>query len=529
MKKIFEKDHLTYDWEEHNEVSFNISFPVSQQFLDRNATMYLHVEYEADYRFKDQHTDLDMPEHKSIPGYSNAWFKDEGNTIVMHRSIPLIKYTPLVEEKKTVNLLSGDIEVKEEKNEDDEGKPKPYIQHVKPEIYCYTSPDTTVYPRNGIPDQLRNVVLVNTELNYYEPLFVCSDYWMYNELLVPLNNTVDTANVTVHFQPYSFMKLMMIGQMDTVNQMYKEWGLQQDMDLTKKMLAETNFYLLVLTMFVSLAHTVCEVMAFKNEIHFWKNRESMKGISVRTLFIHLVMSVIIFLYLLDRNEETSYMIILPAGFGILIECWKITKACKVESKDSFPWISITDKDSYHEDETDKHDKIAMKYLSYAMYPLLAIYTVYSLMYEEHKGWYSFVINTLVGAVYVFGFITMTPQLYINYKLKSVEHLPWRALIYRFLNTIIDDLFSFIISMPTMHRLSCFRDDIIFVIYLYQRWIYRVDKTRDPYGTLSKEEKAKEENKKIEAEGESEGESSSGDDIISKEGEGDQQDIRQRKK
>jgi hypothetical protein len=32
-------------------------------------------------------------------------------------------------------------------------------------------------------------------------------------------------------------------------------------------------------------------------------------------------------------------------------------------------------------------------------------------------------------------------------------------------------------MPTMHRLACFRDDIIFFIYLYQRWIYNVDTTR----------------------------------------------------
>ena len=32
-------------------------------------------------------------------------------------------------------------------------------------------------------------------------------------------------------------------------------------------------------------------------------------------------------------------------------------------------------------------------------------------------------------------------------------------------------------MPTMHRLSCFRDDIIFFIMLYQRYIYPVDKSR----------------------------------------------------
>jgi len=77
---------------------------------------------------------------------------------------------------------------------------------------------------------------------------------------------------------------------------------------------------------------------------------------------------------------------------------------------------------------------------------------------------------------------MCPQLYINYKLQSVEHMPQRTLFYKFLNTIIDDLFSFIITMPTMHRMSCFRDDVIFVVYLYQRYKYRVDKTRGMYAT-----------------------------------------------
>ena len=45
-------------------------------------------------------------------------------------------------------------------------------------------------------------------------------------------------------------------------------------------------------------------------------------------------------------------------------------------------------------------------------------------------------------------------------------MPQNVLFYRFLNTIIDYLFSFIIKMPTMHRISCFRDDVIFVIYIY---------------------------------------------------------------
>ena len=45
-------------------------------------------------------------------------------------------------------------------------------------------------------------------------------------------------------------------------------------------------------------------------------------------------------------------------------------------------------------------------------------------------------------------------------------------------------------MPTMHRISCFRDDIIFVVYLYQRWIYKVDKTRGLYATEEKKKAVK---------------------------------------
>ena len=52
---------------------------------------------------------------------------------------------------------------------------------------------------------------------------------------------------------------------------------------------------------------------------------------------------------------------------------------------------------------------------------------------------------------------MTPQLFIKYKLKSVSHLPWRMMTYKALNTFIDDLFAFVIKMPTMYRLGCFRD------------------------------------------------------------------------
>jgi hypothetical protein len=112
--------------------------------------------------------------------------------------------------------------------------------------------------------------------------------------------------------------------------------------------------------------------------------------------------------------------------------------------------------------------------------------VYSLVYDKHRGWYSWLLSMLTGYIYAFGFVMMCPQLFINYRLKSVAHLPWRALCYKVskppgtrqracavslwhlftgdtcnpqaFNTFIDDVFAFIIHMPTMHRIACFRDD-----------------------------------------------------------------------
>ena len=46
-----------------------------------------------------------------------------------------------------------------------------------------------------------------------------------------------------------------------------------------------------------------------------------------------------------------------------------------------------------------------------------------------------------------------------------------------LNTFIDDLFAFVIKMPLLHRLACLRDDVVFLVYLYQKWIYPEDKRR----------------------------------------------------
>ena len=205
---------------------------------------------------------------------------------------------------------------------------------------------------------------------------------------------------------------------------------------------------------------------------------------------------IIFLYLLDN--DTSFVVLASTAVGVAIEFWKLTQAMHVTlerkpagSSSLLPFrLKFKDKASYTDSKTDEHDATAMRYLSLALLPCVGGYALYTLKDQTHRSWYSWVLSSLVGAVYTFGFVLMCPQLYLNYKLKSVAHLPWRQMTYKFLNTIIDDLFAFVIKMPTLHRLAVFRDDVVFAVYLYQRWIYRVDATRaNEFGFVAAEAEA----------------------------------------
>jgi uncharacterized protein with PQ loop repeat len=172
------------------------------------------------------------------------------------------------------------------------------------------------------------------------------------------------------------------------------------------------------------------------------------------------------------------LVIVPCGFGVIIEIWKVTKAFKIKFswESGFPRLSFGGM-SELEKATAQHDVDSMKYLSYVLYPLCAAGAVYSLLYTPHKSWYSWTIQSLVNGVYAFGFLFMLPQLYLNYKLKSVAHMNFKSFMYKAFNTFIDDLFAFIITTPYSHKVATLRDDVCFLIYLYQRWLYPVDKSR----------------------------------------------------
>lgn len=366
------------------------------------------------------------------------------------------------------------------------------VSHWRSRLTVNIVGDHFLFDREYLPNDVHRYLRVfqNGKKVVYLPLLFVDELSNRVKDLVEINSTTTELPLIISYDSISLGRLRFwIHMQDAVYSLQQFGFTEKDADEIKGIFVDTNLYFLALTFFVAAFHLLFDFLAFKNDISFWKQKKSMVGMSSKAVLWRCFSTIVIFLYLLD--EQTSLLVLIPAGIGSMIEVWKVKKAFKIQvfwkgGKPTFLFGKLDES----ERRTEEYDTLAMKYLSYLLYPLCVGGAVYALIFLRYKSWYSWLINSLVNGVYAFGFLFMLPQLFVNYKLKSVAHLPWKAFMYKAFNTFIDDVFAFIITMPTSHRLACFRDDVVFLIYLYQRWLYPVDKTRvNEYG-VSYDEKPK---------------------------------------
>eukprot|EP00941_MAST-03F_sp_MAST-3F-sp1_P002373 g2373.t1 len=472
-KLVWKQSELRYSFDYERSTNMTI---VPPEMLFKNGSVWAHV-----YVTMKGHSPNPLDE--TFEPRKRVYGKRQMN-VHLTRKVP----------KKVRNLLS-------EKNVEQEEENDFVIDNYwRPSLDIRLIHDFTTWPVAALP----KVILKEMKFDpspkrtgrFFPPLYFDDMFEMTSSFQM-LTNGVEESSTSVQKKlplEISFSHMSML-RWQVQSQMRENWKRQTESGLTtrhdfdemKRMLKETNPWLLGLTGTVTVVHMLFDCLAFKNEVQFWRKAKSMRGLSLYSIGTKIFFQGVILLYLIDN--DASRMIIFSSAIAILIECWKLTKAGRIISCSSFPFVQFEGDDLYNKSATKQYDEIAMKHLMYVMYPLVIGYSIYSLVHRQHASWYSWFLSSLVSFIYMFGFIMMTPQLWINYKLKSVAHLPWRALVYKSLNTFIDDLFAFIIKMPTMHRLSCFRDDIIFFIFLYQRYIYPVDhERRNEYGQKGKSEK-----------------------------------------
>ncbi|XP_064839024.1 lipid scramblase CLPTM1L-like [Oncorhynchus masou masou] len=402
--------------------------------------------------------------------------------------------TYMIPKPPEVSLISG-----EEATQAEQLKRKPKggdpavdrpVSHWRSRLTLNVVSEDFIFDRDFLPSDVHRYLRVfqNGKKRVYLPLLFVDELSHRVKDLMEINSTSTELPLTISYDTISLGKLRFwIHMQDAVYSLQQYGFTEKDADEIKGIFVETNLYFLALTFFVAAFHLLFDFLAFKHDISFWKQKKSMVGMSSKAVLWRCFSTIVIFMYLFD--EQTSLLVLIPAGVGSMIEVWKVKKAFKIQViwKGVKPTF-IFGKSDESERRTVEYDTLAMKYLSYLLYPMCIGGAVYALVFLRYKSWFSWIINSLVNGVYAFGFLFMLPQLFVNYKFKSVAHLPWKAFMYKAFNTFIDDIFAFIITMPTSHRLACFRDDVVFLVYLYQRWLYPVDKTRmNEYGLSYNEE------------------------------------------
>ncbi|BFG00150.1 cleft lip and palate transmembrane protein 1-like protein [Drosophila madeirensis] len=454
-----------FDYSRPFEHDFEVEVPLRTR---RNGSLYMHVVL-------------------ALEGEPLEWrsLRRDGPTVL--HTLSLTDY--MVPRAEAFNLLSEaadkpptkSVQGKAPKGKQGAAAARPST-HMRSNVYVTLLTDLFSVSQADVPPEMAPLIRVNRNQQIL-PILQTDTFNTRMKDLVAITRNTTEFTFSFHYKPVGVGKLRLMLLMEHATQALLTIGFAtKDIDEVKGIFSDTNVYLLCGTIFVSSIHMLFDFLSFKNDVSFWRQKQSYEGLSTRTTLWRAFSQFVIFLYLLDEN--TSYLVIVPVGLGTLIELWKCKKILRLEL--SFSGLvrrkleQQTDEQpngQLAEQQTDQFDRQGMRYLSYLLYPLCLGGAVYSLLYQPHRSWYSWTLNSMVNGVYAFGFLFMLPQLFVNYKLKSVAALPWRAFMYKAFNTFIDDFFAFIITMPTAHRVACLRDDIVFLIYLYQRWLYPVDKNR----------------------------------------------------
>lgn len=376
-----------------------------------------------------------------------------------------------------------------------------YYKYYKQALVLRVVTDTELYPVHNpvrgdgygmiIDDTSNHIINYKNDNNdqspshqhYYRPLFYVDDIALRHSSQVELASQ-DTGKPPVKL----IIKISFITpfrdvvqrQLSLSMKMAEQLLRQNELDEIRYMISDEYMYKFILTQIIGLIHLSLDYLAFKNEIGFYVGRgKDVTGISLSSIYSRSACDVIIFLYLIEGGN-TSWFVLFGIALSIGVELWKLIKFLqpKVNIK-RFPFVSFRDLSQLNSAEqlTVDYDGIARTYLSLVLYPLVLGLALYGRQFYAYKSWYSWTISNLANAVYTFGFICLCPQLYINYRLKSVAHMPWKVFVYKIFNTFIDDVFAFLIEMPMKHKIMTLRDDVVFLIFLIQAYIYRVDKTR----------------------------------------------------
>lgn len=498
------KNFSSYSFENEINITYNISY-LYRRKNHKNSRLYLISELKLD-------TDV----FKRL----NKYYGLEKEDLI--RSINILKYvedlTGLLNSGKDIDDISVGREFKKSKENENKtiidnnlNKEEPIPKlYYKNNFYLYIvktdkQEGLTIFQTYNI---LKVPLKLNTQRMEYLPIMALSDFWSMDSELIPVNRTQNgffTFKLYLSFNYIrSFLFNNMLGIQINEQIMYEKFSISGTKDMLVELIKNNSTFYLIILFTVNTLHTIFSYLGFSSDISYYKNLKKLDGVYTKYIFFNIFYMFITLIYILLQGA--NFIVKIELFISFVIEIWKLKKIFKISFEfNNFPYIiKLEYKQTFEQEEAKDYESEAVNMMvKYLLLPIGVVYLGYRIYYYSDNivknNWKSFVIF-IIEYIYfllnVFGFILLTPQIYLNYKLQSVEHLPMKAMTYKFLNTIIDDLYAFAVKTPTMYRIFCFRDDVIFVIYIYQIFKYRKNSRAVQLEKQRKE--MQEEKKKLEA-------------------------------
>ncbi|CAI5780262.1 lip and palate transmembrane 1 [Podarcis lilfordi] len=247
----------------------------------------------------------------------------------VHIVSPLTTY--MVPKPEEINLLTGEsitqqIEAEKKQNY---ALDEP-VSHWRSRLTLNVMVEDFVFDGSSLPADVHRymkMVQLGKTVHYLPILFIDQLSNRVKDLMI-INRSTTELPLTVSYDKISLGKLRFwIHMQDAVYSLQQFGFSEKDADEVKGIFVDTNLYFLALTFFVAAFHLLFDFLAFKNDISFWKKKKSMIGMSTKAVLWRCFSTVIIFLFLLD--EQTSLLVLIPAGIGAVIELWKVKKALKM--------------------------------------------------------------------------------------------------------------------------------------------------------------------------------------------------------
>jgi hypothetical protein len=282
-------DTLTVRVSEEQVASIPIKLPKS---VTKNGTLYLSV--------------FAVPKLGPVNLTEKNWWQKEVNH--PHTTYTLTRLTQYsVPEAETFNLLGEDAGKAAGKPAVDRTRP---VSHLRSKIVISVMGDAVSMPPDQVPGELAHYIQLTKDKKKYLPILYVDELTMRMRDLRMVNATDVSSVVEFTYKPISFGKLRLFMQFSgALRSMHNLGFTEKDTDEVKGIFADTSIVLLLVTFGVSAVHLLFDFLAFKNDISFWRSRETMEGLSRKTILWRAFSQSVIFFYLLD--EETSLLVLIP--------------------------------------------------------------------------------------------------------------------------------------------------------------------------------------------------------------------------